>query len=90
MSHPSIYDGCYLPTIAVHAFDVEFWGKSSHAAMAPWKGLNALDALIQAFNNINALRQSILPTMRIHGIIVEGGKAENIIPFNHPMSYSDS
>ena len=82
MSHPSIYDGCFLPTLAVHGFEADYLGKAAHAAIAPWDGINALDAQILAFNNINALRQSILPTTRIHGIIVNGGKAVNIIPFN--------
>lgn len=80
MSHPSVYDGCFLPVIAVHEFEAEFFGKTAHAAFAPWEGINALDGLIQAFNNINALRQAILPTQRIHGIMIEGGKAVNIIP----------
>jgi metal-dependent amidase/aminoacylase/carboxypeptidase family protein len=81
MSHPSTYDGCFLPTIAIHAFDAEFFGKAAHASIAPWDGINALDGLIQAFNNINALRQSIFPTMRIQGIISEGGTVPNIIPY---------
>jgi metal-dependent amidase/aminoacylase/carboxypeptidase family protein len=89
MSHPSIYDGCFLPTVAIHVFEAEFFGKEAHAAIAPWDGINALDALIQAFNNINALRQSILPSMKIHGIILEGGKADNIIPSNHFWGISD-
>lgn len=36
--------------------------------------------MIQAFNNINALRQSILPYMRTSGYMVDGGKAVNITP----------
>ena len=44
------------------------------------KGINALDAVIQTFNGINALRQHILPDAPIHGIIPEGGKAANVVP----------
>ena len=58
----------------------EFFGKASHAAGAPHEGINALDAVIQTFNGINALRQHILPDARIHGIIPEGGKAANVVP----------
>jgi hypothetical protein len=58
-------------------------------AMAPWDGINALDAMVQAFNNMNALRQSMLPSMRLHGVIVEGGKAANIIPFPPQLSLSE-
>jgi metal-dependent amidase/aminoacylase/carboxypeptidase family protein len=42
--------------------------------------VNALDALIIAFNGIAALRQHIRSTARIHGIITEGGQAANIVP----------
>jgi len=80
MSHPSVYDGCYLPTIAVHGLEVEYYGKRAHATIAPWDGVNALDALIQGFNNINALRQQLKPTMRLHGIILDGGTVGNFIP----------
>jgi metal-dependent amidase/aminoacylase/carboxypeptidase family protein len=59
---------------------VEFFGKASHAAATPHLGRNALDAVILAFNNVNALRQQIRPDARIHGIITHGGKAPNIIP----------
>lgn len=31
----------------------------------------------------------MLPTMRLHGVIVEGGKAANIIPFKPPLSLSE-
>ena len=81
MSHPSIYDGCYLPTTAAHGLEVEYFGKRADATIAPWDGVNALDALIQSFNNINALRQSLRPTMRLHGIILDGGSYGNFIPF---------
>jgi metal-dependent amidase/aminoacylase/carboxypeptidase family protein len=58
----------------------EFTGKAAHAAADPWEGLNALDAVIQTFNNISMLRQQVRPACRIHGIITHGGSAPNIIP----------
>jgi amidohydrolase len=61
-------------------FKVEFLGKSSHAADRPHLGVNALDAIILLFNNINALRQQITQDGRIHGIISHGGDAPNVIP----------
>ena len=60
--------------------DIEFWGKSAHAAAAPEQGINALDALILTYNGINALRQHVTPDVRIHGIITSGGDAPNIVP----------
>ncbi|MCG3056171.1 peptidase dimerization domain-containing protein, partial [Escherichia coli] len=62
------------------AIQFEFFGKSAHAAAAPHEGINALDAVIQTFNGINALRQHVKPGVRIHGVIPEGGKAANIVP----------
>ncbi len=58
----------------------DFTGRAAHAAASPWEGINALDAVIQTFNAINALRQQVRPDVRIHGIITNGGAAPNIIP----------
>ena len=57
-----------------------FKGKASHAAAAPEQGVNALDAAIQTFNGINALRQHLRQDVRIHGIIKKGGEAVNVVP----------
>lgn len=59
---------------------VEFFGRAAHASVSPDKGISALDALIMAYNNINALRQTIRSDARIHGVITNGGDAPNIIP----------
>jgi amidohydrolase len=58
----------------------EFTGKAAHASADPWEGINALDAVIQTFNNVSMLRQQIRPEARIHGIVNNGGAAPNIIP----------
>ncbi|MGH2610832.1 MAG: peptidase dimerization domain-containing protein, partial [Tepidiformaceae bacterium] len=47
---------------------------------SPWAGVNALDALIQAYNGISAMRQQMRPTDRVHGVITKGGDKPNIIP----------
>jgi amidohydrolase len=57
-----------------------FTGKASHAAAAPQEGINALDAVLLLFNSVHALRQQLKEDARIHGIIVKGGEAVNIIP----------
>jgi amidohydrolase len=67
-------------SLAMDAIQYEFHGRSAHAAAQPYEGVNALDAVLQLFNSINALRQQVKPDARIHGIISEGGKAPNIIP----------
>ncbi|MEK6677788.1 MAG: M20 family metallopeptidase [Nitrospirota bacterium] len=80
MVHPSNDTEIVKRALAAIDVSVEYFGKPSHAAATPWDGANALDAMILAFNNINALRQQIKPDVRIHGIIINGGAAPNIIP----------
>jgi amidohydrolase len=58
----------------------EFTGRAAHASVDPWDGVNALDAVIQTFNNVSMLRQQVRPAARIHGIVTQGGAAPNIIP----------
>ena len=62
-------------------------GKASHAAAAPWDGLNALDAAIACYTNVSLLRQQMKPTCRIHGIITNGGDKPNIIPESSELSF---
>jgi amidohydrolase len=78
--HPGAEDYAVVQATACQQMNVEFFGKAAHAASNPDAGINALDAMILSFNNINALRQQIRSTARIHGIITDGGQAPNIIP----------
>lgn len=64
-----------------------FKGKASHAAAAPWEGINALDAAVACYNSVSMLRQQTKPTNRVHGIIVDGGQKPNIIPERSEMEY---
>jgi amidohydrolase len=80
MIHPAPHDVVDPTVIAVAHWDVEFHGKTSHASAYPELGINALDAFVSAYNNISMLRQALLPTDKIHGIITHGGDAPNIIP----------
>jgi metal-dependent amidase/aminoacylase/carboxypeptidase family protein len=50
--------------LALDSCHIEFFGKASHAGQAPWMGINALDAIMQAFDNVAMLRQQTLPTNR--------------------------
>jgi len=80
MLHPH-YDHQLLGSdLGFVACEFVFHGHPAHAAADPWNGLNALDGLLAAFNNIAFLRQQLPPAMRVHGIITEGGQAPNIIP----------
>jgi amidohydrolase len=80
MVHPSTKDIVDPNVIARSQWEVEYRGKTAHASAYPDKGINALDAQIQAYVNLSTLRQAILPTDKIHGIILDGGDAPNIVP----------
>ncbi len=80
MVHPGTKAMTTRGTLASNKLRFEFFGKSAHAAASPDLGINALDACIHTFVNINALRQHVKPDVRIHGIITHGGDAPNIVP----------
>src|SRR4051812_31938074 len=67
-------------SLAARGFEFYFHGKAAHAAGAPEEGINALDAVVLLYNNISVLRQQMRSDVRIHGIILSGGAAANIIP----------
>lgn len=80
MAHPLGRTTGSAETLAVDPVEFEFFGKSAHAAANPESGVNALDGVIQLFNGINALRQHVTDDVRIHGVILDGGDAPNIVP----------
>jgi amidohydrolase len=80
MVHPAGFDMVTMPVIALAEVEVIYHGRAAHASAMPARGLNALDALVSAYQSIAQLRQHIQQTERIHGIIVEGGMAPNIVP----------
>jgi amidohydrolase len=80
MIHPSNMDLATMPCIAIAEVEVTFNGRAAHASAMPHRGLNALDAVVTAYQSIAQLRQHIRQTERIHGIITEGGLAPNIVP----------
>ena len=80
MVHPAPGHSAWPNIIGVETVKVDYYGRNAHAAMAPFDGLNALDAMILAFNSIALLRQQTRPDTRIHGVITRGGAKPNIIP----------
>ncbi|HHE47617.1 MAG TPA: M20 family peptidase [Candidatus Acetothermia bacterium] len=80
MVHPADQTLVGRGSLAITEVVIEFKGKAAHASSEPEKGVNALDAVIQTFNSLNALRQHIKDGARIHGIITHGGVKPNIVP----------
>jgi len=66
---------------------VHFTGREAHAAIAPWDGVNALDAVCLSYNAISMLRQHIHPYERIHGVIRRGGERPNVTPADCSVEY---
>ncbi|KAF1969080.1 putative amidohydrolase [Bimuria novae-zelandiae CBS 107.79] len=80
ISHPGIPNNSALVrTTAFAHLEVEYFGKAAHAADSPWLGINALDALIIAYNAVSVLRQQLRPDDIISMHITDGGNAPNII-----------
>ena len=80
MVHSADADLTTIDAIALQQLIVEYTGEESHAAAAPHKGRNALDAAVLGYMAVAALRQHILPTERVHGIFVRAGEKPNIVP----------
>jgi amidohydrolase len=80
MMHPASLDLVTMPCIAISEVEVTYHGRAAHAAAMPYRGLNALDAVVTAYQTVAQLRQHIKHTERIHGIITDGGLAANIVP----------
>ncbi|MEW5717743.1 MAG: M20 family metallopeptidase [Chloroflexota bacterium] len=80
MVHPAARTMVTRGSLANQRVTLEFFGKASHAASSPEDGVNALEALLAAFHNINAMRLHLKADARVHGIITHGGVAINIVP----------
>jgi len=72
-----VYSGGRL---AITALDIEFFGKTAHAAANPWLGRSSLDAVEVFEHAMSLMREHVLPTARLHRAIRDGGLAPNIIP----------
>lgn len=80
ISHPGIVaDSALTRTTAYTRFSAVYHGRETHAAANPWLGINALDAMVAAYNGFSMLRQQTMPGDIIQGHITDGGLASNII-----------
>lgn len=59
---------------------IEFRGKTAHAGNSPWLGRSALDAAELFVHGVNAMREHVEPTARIHYVIQKGGVVPNVVP----------
>ncbi|OBJ57015.1 M20 family metallopeptidase [Mycobacterium sp. 1423905.2] len=88
MVHPGPTDIAGARSLALSEVTVDYRGKESHAAVAPFLGLNAADAVTVAQVAIGLLRQQLAPGQLVHGIVTDGGQAPNVIPGHAALQYA--
>jgi amidohydrolase len=88
MLHPGPLDIAAAHSLALSQVAVGYRGRESHAAVAPYLGINAVDAITVSQVAIGLLRQQLMPGQMMHGIVTDGGQATNIIPGRSEMEYT--
>jgi len=68
------------PSLALVDFMVEFTGQSAHASADPWNARSANDALELYTSGINAYREHVKPSVRMHYHIQDAGQVVNVVP----------
>jgi metal-dependent amidase/aminoacylase/carboxypeptidase family protein len=69
-----------MAALNLRGYTVEFFGRTAHAAAAPWQGISALAAARKFIDLIDARRECFAPDVHVNAIISDGGKAVNVIP----------
>ena len=79
--HPSAETSANVQSsLALVDFTVEFRGQAAHASSDPWNGRSASDAMELMSAGINAYREHIQPTVRIHTHMMQAGDVVNVVP----------
>ena len=73
-------------TLALEAWQVDFYGKSAHAGAHPEEGINALDAAVHFYTLIGFQKQYMKDT-NIYGVFADGGKKCSVIPDHAAVKY---
>ena len=88
MIHPGAIDIAAARSLALSEVAVRYHGREAHAAVAPYLGVNAGDAVTVAQVALGLLRQQLAPGQMLHGIVTDGGAAPNVIPARAGMRYT--
>src|SRR5688572_22309457 len=80
MIHPFDRDLLAHPALANTWIRFSFGGTPAHAALAPFEGKSALTACMDTFRLIDGQRVHFRDGVRVHGYVIDGGQAVNIIP----------
>jgi amidohydrolase len=80
MFHPFDRDLLAHEALASAWLGIAFHGRPSHAALAPHAGHSALTACLDTFRLVDGQRVHFRDGVRVHGYVIDGGQAVNIIP----------
>ncbi|HEX6351531.1 amidohydrolase [Actinophytocola sp.] len=80
MFHPGDRSLTARAGLAAAHLRVAFTGVSAHASVSPWLGRSALAGAQLFLQALDTLRQFVPPTVRLHGIVADGGQAPNVVP----------
>lgn len=86
MVHPSPVNISSGKTTALDAWQIDFYGKASHAGTAPEEGINALDAAVH-FYTLVGFEKQYLKNTNIYGVFAEGGEKCSVIPHHAALKY---
>ncbi|HKQ97860.1 MAG TPA: amidohydrolase [Candidatus Polarisedimenticolia bacterium] len=59
---------------------IEFAGRAAHAAFDPWNGRSAVDGMELFNHGVDLMREHVRPTVRLHYVILDGGRVPNVVP----------
>ncbi|MDG4664170.1 M20 family metallopeptidase [Mycobacterium sp. 236(2023)] len=88
MLHPGPVDIAAARSLALSEVTIGYTGRESHAAVAPYLGINAADAVTVTQVAIGLQRQQLAPGQMVHGIVTDGGQASNVIPAYAELRYT--
>ena len=79
--HPFSRNGVWgSACTAMNSAKFHFHGRTAHAAADPFNGRSALDAVEIMNVSVNYLREHVIPDVRIHYVITNGGGEPNVVP----------
>ncbi len=79
--HPMAYASVFnLRLAAMSQLVIEFFGKTAHAGMEPWKGRSALHAAELFAHGVNLMREHLEPAARVHYAYQSAGESPNVVP----------
>ena len=65
---------------AMNSVKFEFFGKASHSAGSPEKGISAMDGVELMNIGVNYMREHVVQETRMHYVVEEGGVQPNVVP----------